>query len=187
MLSAAPPHRDDAGRFRQSLTAGRKWPTSSRSATGRRHSRSLTETGASLSLADFAGRKLVLTSSHGRHPGCTRQACSLRDTNGNRRPGAAILGYPARGWNPLPPPARSFNSRFRCWRIPTGPSPGPTVLPGVGSAAWCAAYSASSERVTFLIDEAGKIAESSPPRTARPWAGGLETIDALPDQQDRRV
>ena len=42
---------------------------------------SLSTDGTPLSLADFRGRKLVILLSHGRHPGCTGQACSLRDAD----------------------------------------------------------------------------------------------------------
>ncbi len=53
-----------------------------------------TTDGATVSLADYAGRKLVLYFyPKDDTPGCTRQACSLRDHNAEiRAHGAEILG-----------------------------------------------------------------------------------------------
>lgn len=54
----------------------------------------ITTDGDEVSLADFSGRKLILYFyPKDDTPGCTRQACSLRDLNEEiREKGAAILG-----------------------------------------------------------------------------------------------
>lgn len=150
----------------------------------------LTETGASLSLADFAGRKLVLYFyPMDDTPGCTRQACSLRDTNGEiAARGAAILGVSGQGVESHLRFSQKFQLSFPLLADTDRSVARAYGVAGSGIGGLVRGLFGVSERVTFLIDKAGKIAGIiSAPDCPDHGQEVLRLIDALPEQQDRRV
>lgn len=121
----------------------------------------LTTDGTPVALKDFRGRKLVLYFyPRDDTPGCTKQACSLRDHQAEiLARGAAVLGVSTQD----PASHRRFTDKFRL-NFPLladtdgvvgrayGTLGGPGLVARLKSAAGMAA------RVTFIIDEAGRIA-----------------------------
>ena len=116
--------------------------------------------GSTVSLADYRGRKLVMyfyqmddTS------GCTRQACSLRDTAGEiAARGAAILGVSAQGADSH----RRFTEKYAL-NFPLLADTGLLVaqaygVAGSGLGGLLRQAVGVAQRVTFIIDEAGVIA-----------------------------
>jgi peroxiredoxin Q/BCP len=114
-----------------------------------------------LSLAQFRGRKLVLYFyPKDDTPGCTRQACSLRDHAAEiAAKGAAVLGVSTQD----PASHRAFTRKFglnfplladvdgkvgRAYRTLGGPGLLARLKTALGLA----------DRVTFVIDEQGRIA-----------------------------
>lgn len=117
--------------------------------------------GGRVSLGDFRGRKLVLYFyPRDDTPGCTRQACSLRDgMEAIAARGAAIVGVSTQGAGSH----RAFTRKHRLnfpllvdadGRI--GRAYG--VLGGRGLLARLRAAAGLARRVTFVIDEEGRIA-----------------------------
>jgi peroxiredoxin Q/BCP len=120
-----------------------------------------TTDGTKVALADYRGRKLVLYFyPMDDTPGCTKQACSLRDHNAQiAARGAAILGVSTQD----EASHRRFTDKFRL-NFPLladrdgavgrayGTLGGPGLLAKLKSAAGMAS------RVTFIIDEQGRIA-----------------------------
>ncbi|WP_434515987.1 peroxiredoxin [Dechloromonas sp. ARDL1] len=116
--------------------------------------------GATVSLAAYRGRKLVLYFyPMDDTPGCTRQACSLRDTHAAiRARGAEILGVSAQDADSH----RLFSDKYRL-DFPLLADGGLAVakaygVAGSGIGGLLRQAAGVAERVTFLIDEAGKIA-----------------------------
>lgn len=121
----------------------------------------VTTDGSPVALADFRGRKLVLYFyPMDDTPGCTKQACSLRDHNAEiAARGAAILGVSTQDESSH----RAFTKKYRL-NFPLladrdgtvgrayGTLGGPGIVSRLKSAAGLA------ERVTFVIDEKGRIA-----------------------------
>jgi peroxiredoxin Q/BCP len=120
----------------------------------------LTTDGARVSLEDFRGEKLVLYFyPMDDTPGCTAQACSLRDHNAEiKAKGAAILGVSAQDVDShqkftakhklnFPLLADTDRSVARAYG---------TIGGGVGGA--LRGMLGLAERVTFIIDEKGRIA-----------------------------
>jgi peroxiredoxin Q/BCP len=121
----------------------------------------LTTDGKMVSLGDFRGRKLVMYFyPMDDTPGCTRQACSLRDHNADiKAKGAAILGVSTQD----EASHRKFTEKYKL-NFPLladtdgavgrayGTLGGPGLLSKLKSAAGMA------ERITFVIDEKGRIA-----------------------------
>ena len=116
--------------------------------------------GSTVSLADYRGRKLVMyfypmddTS------GCTRQACSLRDTAGEiAARGAAILGVSAQGAESH----RRFTEKYAL-NFPLLADTGLVVaqaygVAGSGLGGLLRQAVGVAQRVTFIIDETGVIA-----------------------------
>jgi peroxiredoxin Q/BCP len=120
-----------------------------------------TTDGSTVSLTDFAGRKLVLYFyPKDDTPGCTKQACSLRDHNQEiRAKGAEILGVSTQDEGSH----QRFTEKYRL-NFP--------LLADTHQAV-CKAYGAVgsgglkgllfdtlgvANRITFIIDEQGKIA-----------------------------
>lgn len=116
--------------------------------------------GSTVSLAAYRGRKLVLyfypmddTS------GCTRQACSLRDTHAAiRARGAEILGVSAQD----EASHRRFSDKYAL-DFPLMADSGLRVakafgVAGSGLGGLLRRAVGVAERVTFLIDETGRIA-----------------------------
>ena len=121
----------------------------------------VTTDGHRVSLADYRGRKLVLYFyPKDDTPGCTRQACSLRDHAAEiAAHGGAVLGVSTQD----EASHRRFTGKFRL-NFPLladtdgaigrayGALGGPGLLARLRSAAGLA------QRVTFIIDEQGRIA-----------------------------
>lgn len=116
--------------------------------------------GSTVSLADYRARKLVMyfypmddTS------GCTRQACSLRDTAGEiAARGAAILGVSAQGADSH----RRFTEKYAL-NFPLLADTGLLVaqaygVAGSGLGGLLRQAVGVAQRVTFIIDDDGKIA-----------------------------
>ena len=120
-----------------------------------------TTDGKRVSLADFRGRKLVMYFyPMDDTPGCTKQACSLRDHNAEiAAKGAAVLGVSTQAEDSH----RKFTEKYKL-NFPLladtegavgrayGVLGGPGILSKLKSAAGMA------DRVTFVIDEKGRIA-----------------------------
>lgn len=116
--------------------------------------------GGTVTLAGFRGRKLVMYFyPMDDTPGCTRQACSLRDTAGEiAARGASILGVSAQGADSH----RRFAEKYAL-NFPLLADVGLTVARayGVGGRGLSGLFRQAvgvAERVTFVIDETGKIA-----------------------------
>ena len=117
--------------------------------------------GTKVSLKDYRGRKLVMYFyPMDDTPGCTKQACSLRDHNAEiAAKGAAVLGVSTQAEESH----RKFTEKYKL-NFPLladtdgtvgrayGTIGGPGLLSKLKSAAGMA------DRVTFVIDEKGKIA-----------------------------
>ena len=117
--------------------------------------------GAKVSLKDYRGKKLVMYFyPMDDTPGCTKQACSLRDHNKDiAAKGAAILGVSTQN----EASHQKFTEKYKL-NFPLladtdgtvgrayGTIGGPGILSTLKSAAGMA------DRVTFVIDEKGKIA-----------------------------
>ena len=121
----------------------------------------LTTDGTRVSLADFRGRKLVLYFyPMDDTPGCTKQACSLRDHNKEiTTKGAAILGVSTQNEASHQKFTEKYKLNFPLLADTDGEVGraygvigGPGLLSKLKSAAGMA------DRVTFVIDEKGKIA-----------------------------
>ena len=120
-----------------------------------------TTDGTPVSLKDFRGKKLVMYFyPMDDTPGCTKQACSLRDHNKDiAARGAAILGVSTQN----EASHQKFTDKYRL-NFPLladvdgavgrayGTIGGPGLISKLKSAAGMA------DRVTFVIDEKGKIA-----------------------------
>ena len=120
-----------------------------------------TTEGRRVSLADFRGRKLVMYFyPRDDTPGCTKQACSLRDHNAEiAAKGAAVLGVSTQDEASHQRFTHKFHLNFPLLADTDGAVGraygtlgGPGLLSKLKSAAGMAA------RVTFVIDAAGRIA-----------------------------
>ncbi len=116
--------------------------------------------GSTVALADYRGRKLVMYFyPMDDTPGCTRQACSLRDTAGEiAARGAAILGVSAQG----AASHRRFTEKYAL-NFPLLADTGLVVaqaygVAGSGLGGLLRQAVGVAQRVTFIIDEAGVIA-----------------------------
>lgn len=117
--------------------------------------------GRRVSLADYRGKKLVLYFyPRDDTPHCTRQACALRDGQSEiAARGAAVLGVSTQG-----PASHEAFSRKHGLGFPlladtdgrVGRAYG--VLGGAGLLARLRTALGLADRVTFVIDEAGRIA-----------------------------
>jgi peroxiredoxin Q/BCP len=121
----------------------------------------VTTDGKRVSLADYRGRKLVMYFyPKDDTPGCTKQACSLRDHNAELlAKGAAVLGVSTQAEDSH----RRFTEKYKL-NFPLladtdgavgrayGTLGGPGILSKLKSAVGMA------DRVTFVIDEKGRIA-----------------------------
>lgn len=121
----------------------------------------VTTGGATVSLREFRGRKLVMYFyPMDDTPGCTKQACSLRDHNAEiAAKGAAILGVSTQD----EASHRRFTEKYRL-NFPLLADKGGAVgraygtIGGGGLLAAAKAIVGMAERVTFIIDEKGRIA-----------------------------
>ena len=116
--------------------------------------------GSTIKLADFRGRKLVLYFyPMDDTPGCTAQACSLRDVNRDiAAKGAAILGVSSQD----EASHQKFTSKHKL-NLPLLADTDRTMakaygVAGSGLFGVARALTGMNERVTFIIDEKGKVA-----------------------------
>ena len=119
-----------------------------------------TTDGTKVRLQDFRGRKLVLYFyPMDDTPGCTAEACSLRDHNGEiRKKGAAILGVSAQDVDSH----QRFTSKYQL-NFPLLADTDRAVARaygaiGGGLGGTLRGMLGMAERVTFIIDERGRIA-----------------------------
>ena len=120
-----------------------------------------TTDGKPVSLKEYRGRKLVMYFyPMDDTPGCTRQACSLRDHNTEiAAKGAAILGVSTQGAESH----RKFTDKYRL-NFPlladTEGSVGRAygTLGGSGLLSKLKSAAGMADRITFVIDENGRIA-----------------------------
>lgn len=116
--------------------------------------------GSTIELADFRGKKLVLYFyPMDDTPGCTAQACSLRDFNRDiAAKGAAILGVSSQD----EASHKKFTSKYKL-NFPLLADTDRTMakaygVAGSGLFGVARALTGMNERVTFIIDEKGRIA-----------------------------
>lgn len=115
--------------------------------------------GKLLRLTDFRGRKLVLYFyPMDDTPGCTKQACSLRDSNAEiAARGAAILGVSAQGTESHQRFTEKFNLNFPLLADTDLTVAKAYGVAGSGLGGLLRSVVKVSERVTFIIDENGRI------------------------------
>lgn len=116
--------------------------------------------GSTIKLSNFRGKKLVLYFyPMDDTPGCTAQACSLRDFNRDiAAKGAAILGVSSQD----EASHKKFTSKYKL-NFPLLADTDRTMakaygVAGSGLFGVARALTGMNERVTFIIDEKGKIA-----------------------------
>jgi peroxiredoxin Q/BCP len=121
----------------------------------------LTTEGEKISLADYRGKKLVMYFyPRDDTPGCTKQACSLRD---NMAPitekGAAVLGVSTQGVESHQAFTKKYGLNFPLLADTDGQvGRAYGVLGGEGLMAKLKSAVGAADRVTFVIDEKGRIA-----------------------------
>ena len=120
-----------------------------------------TTDGRRVSLKDYRGRKLVMYFyPRDDTPGCTKQACSLRDHNKEIvARGAAILGVSTQGVESH----RKFTDKYQLNFPLLADTDGAVgraygTLGGSGLVARLKSALGLADRVTFVIDERGRIA-----------------------------
>jgi peroxiredoxin Q/BCP len=121
----------------------------------------LTTDGTRVSLAGFRGRKLVLYFyPMDDTPGCTKQACSLRDHNAEiAAKGAAILGVSTQDEKSH----QKFTSKYKLNFPLLADTEGKVgraygTLGGGGLLSKLKSAAGMADRVTFIIDEKGRVA-----------------------------
>ncbi|MCC6608819.1 MAG: peroxiredoxin [Burkholderiales bacterium] len=116
--------------------------------------------GRRVSLADFRGGKLVLYFyPMDDTPGCTAQACSLRDHNAEiAAKGAAILGVSAQGVDSKQRFARKYGLGFPLLADTDHAVAKAYGVLGSGLFGIARSVAGVYERVTFIIDEKGRVA-----------------------------
>ena len=115
--------------------------------------------GSLLRSTDFLGRKLVLYFyPMDDTPGCTKQACSLRDSNAEiAARGAAILGVSAQGSESHQRFTEKYNLNFPLLADTDLKIAKAYGVAGSGLSGLLRSVAKVSERVTFIIDENGCI------------------------------
>ena len=115
--------------------------------------------GSILRLEDFRGCKLVMYFyPMDSTPGCTKQACSLRDANAEiAARGAAILGVSAQGTESHQRFTEKFNLNFPLLADTDLTVAKAYGVAGSGLGGLLRSVVKVSERVTFIIDEKGRI------------------------------
>ena len=119
-----------------------------------------TTDGSTVSLADFAGKKLVMYFyPKDDTPGCTKQACSLRDHNSEiRAKGAEILGVSTQDEVSHQRFTEKYNLNFPLLADTdkrVGKAYGAVGVGGLKGLAMD--LMGLADRITFIIDEEGKI------------------------------
>ena len=120
-----------------------------------------TSDGRRVSLADYRGRKLVLYFyPRDDTPGCTKQACSLRDHHAEiLAKGAAVLGVSTQDEASHRAFSRKYQLNFPLLADTDGAiGRAYGTLGGPGLAARLKSWAGLAERVTFVIDERGRVA-----------------------------
>jgi peroxiredoxin Q/BCP len=121
----------------------------------------LTTGGHKVSLADYRGKKLVLYFyPRDDTPGCTKQACALRDGIAPlAAKGATVLGVSTQGVESHRAFTKKYDLNFPLLADVDG-SVGRAygVLGGRGIVAKLKSVAGLADRVTFVIDENGRIA-----------------------------
>jgi thioredoxin-dependent peroxiredoxin len=121
----------------------------------------VTTDGKRVSLKDYRGRKLVLYFyPRDDTPGCTRQACSLRDRNSElAAKGAAVLGVSTQGVESHQAFTKKYHLNFPLLVDSEGKvGRAYGTLGGDGLVAKLKSAVGMADRVTFVIDENGRIA-----------------------------
>ena len=125
------------------------------------HFEASTTDGKRVSLKDYRGRKLVMYFyPMDDTPGCTKQACSLRDHNKEiRAKGAEILGVSTQGEESHQKFTRKYNLNFPLLADTDG-NVGRAygTLGGGGLVSKLKSAAGMADRVTFIIDENGRVA-----------------------------
>ena len=117
--------------------------------------------GSEIKLSDFRGKKLVMYFyPMDDTPGCTKQACSLRDHNAEiKAKGAAILGVSTQD----EASHQKFTTKYKL-NFPLLADKGAEVakaygaIGGGGLMSVAKSLAGIADRITFIIDENGKIA-----------------------------
>ena len=120
-----------------------------------------TTDGKRVSLKDYRGKKLVMYFyPMDDTPGCTKQACSLRDHNKEiKAKGAEILGVSTQGEESHQKFTKKYNLNFPLL-ADTGGNVGRAygTLGGGGLVSKLKSAAGMADRVTFIIDENGRVA-----------------------------
>jgi peroxiredoxin Q/BCP len=119
-----------------------------------------TTDGSEISLRDFRGKKLVMYFyPMDDTPGCTKQACSLRDHNAEiRKKGAAILGVSTQDEASHQKFTAKYNLNFPLLADKGGAmAKAYGTMGGGGLLGAAKALAGFADRVTFIIDEKGAI------------------------------
>jgi peroxiredoxin Q/BCP len=117
--------------------------------------------GTQISLKDFRGKKLVMYFyPMDDTPGCTKQACSLRDHNAEiTARGAAILGVSTQDCESHEAFTKKFQLNFPLLADTDGAvGKAYGTIGGAGLISKLKAAAGMADRVTFVIDEKGRIA-----------------------------
>lgn len=121
----------------------------------------VTTDGKRVSLKDYRGRKLVMYFyPMDDTPGCTKQACSLRDHNAEiAAKGAAVLGVSTQGEESHQAFTKKYKLNFPLL-ADTGGAVGRAygTLGGGGLISKLKSAAGMADRVTFVIDEKGNVA-----------------------------
>jgi peroxiredoxin Q/BCP len=120
-----------------------------------------TTDGKHVSLKDYRGKKLVMYFyPMDDTPGCTKQACSLRDHNKDiKAKGAEILGVSTQGEESHQKFTKKYNLNFPLLADTDGAvGRAYGTLGGGGLVSRLKSAAGMAERVTFVIDEKGRIA-----------------------------
>jgi peroxiredoxin Q/BCP len=120
-----------------------------------------TTDGKRVALKDYRGKKLVMYFyPMDDTPGCTKQACSLRDHNKEiRAKGAEILGVSTQGEESHQKFTKKFNLNFPLLADTQGQvGRAYGTLGSGGLVSKLKSAAGMADRVTFIIDENGRIA-----------------------------
>ncbi len=139
----------------------------------------LTTDGKRVSLRDYRGKKLVMYFyPMDDTPGCTKQACSLRDHNAElAAKGASVLGVSTQGEKSHQAFTKKYNLNFPLLADTDGKvGRAYGTIGGGGLISKLKSAAGMADRVTFVIDEKGNIAHV----IAKPSvAGHAEEVLAL--------
>ena len=121
----------------------------------------LTTTGQEISLSDFNGKKLVMYFyPMDDTPGCTKQACSLRDRESEiRAKGAEILGVSTQDEKSHQKFTEKYSLNFPLLADIDGQIAKSYGAMGNGVLGLVKSLVGVADRVTFIIDENGLISE----------------------------